>query len=213
VGAKALENTSGDVGGQRTAVPFPRVTELVGFMKGRMTDEDRSPLWALAGALAKYAVYLALALLVVALFPRRVEAVAASMFANPWKSLFAGFLGLLAQPFLALLLVVTVIGIPLVAVQVLGVAVAGVFGFSALAWWLGRALPQQATRGLMVLQLAIGLAVVFLITQIPLLGWLVWMAVVMFTFGAVLRTRFGTSGPEPLSTASMPPPIEPPAAA
>ena len=42
-------------------------------------------------------------------------------------------------------LAVTVIGIPLVAVQVLGVAVAGVFGFSALAWWLGRALPAQAT--------------------------------------------------------------------
>jgi hypothetical protein len=213
VGGRVQVDPSGDVGGQRTAVPFPRVTELVTFMKGHVTEEDRSPLWTLAGAIAKYAVYLALALLVVALFPRRVEAVAASMLANPWKSLFAGFLGLLAQPFLALLLIVTVVGIPLVAVQVLGVAVAGVFGFSALAWWLGRALPQQATRGLMVLQLAIGLAVVFLVTQIPLLGWLIWMAAVMFTFGAVLRTRFGTTGPEPLPTTAMPPPMEPPAAA
>ena len=216
VGGKVQVDPSGDVGGQRTAVPFPRVTELVNFARNRVTDEDRSPLWALAGALAKYAVYLALALLVVALFPRRVEAVGASMLSNPWKSLFAGFLGLLAQPFLGLLLVVTVIGIPLVAVQVLGVAVAGVFGFTALAWWIGRALPAQATRGLMVLQLAIGLAVVFLITQIPFLGWLIWIAAVMFTFGAVLRTRFGTSGPEPLSTTTvppMPPPMEPPAAA
>jgi hypothetical protein len=211
VGGKVQVDPAGDVGGQRTAVPFPRVTELVNFARNRVTDEDRSPLWALAGALAKYAVYLALALLVLSLFPRRVEAVGASMLANPWKSLFAGFLGLLAQPFLGLLLIVTVIGIPLVAVQVLGVAVAGVFGFTALAWWIGRALPAQATRGLMVLQLAIGLAVVFLITQIPFLGWLIWIAAVMFTFGAVIRTRFGSTAGQAGPTA--PPPLDPPAPA
>jgi hypothetical protein len=216
VGGKVQVDPSGDVGGQRTAVPFPRVTELASFMRGRLVEDDRSPLWSVAGFLAKYAVYLALALLVVALFPRRIEAVAASLMANPLKSLMAGFLGLLAQPFLAVLLAVTVVGIPLIAVQVLGVAVAGVFGFSALAWWLGRALPQQATRGLMVAQLAIGLGVVYLVTQIPFLGWFVWIAAVMFTFGAVLRTRFGTTGPEPVPTTAippMPPPLDPPAAA
>ncbi len=145
---------------------------------------------------------------------------AASAVADPVKSLLAGLLGLLAQPFLSILLIVTVIGIPLVLVQVLGVLVAGVFGFTALAWWLGRQLPLQVSRGAAVLQLALGLAIIFLLTQIPFLGWLVWTAVVMVTFGAVVRTRFGQGGvlpttplgPPPGAGAWQPPPPPPPPA-
>jgi hypothetical protein len=206
VGGRVQVDPSGDVGGQRTAVPIPGVSALLGKWTHRAAEED-SPGWSLASALARYAVYLALALLLMLLFPRRVEVVGASIEANPVKSLLAGLLGLLAQPFLSILLIVTLIGIPLVLVQVLGVLVAGVFGFTALAWWLGRRLPLQLSRGAMVLQLALGLAIIFLATQIPVLGWLVWTAVVLLTFGGVLRTRFGQ---EPvLPTSAMPPPYPP----
>jgi hypothetical protein len=58
-----------------------------------------------------------------------------------------------------------------------------------------------------VLQLALGMALVFVATQIPVLGWLVWTAAVIVTFGAVLRTRFGQ---EPVLTTSAMPPGPPP---
>jgi hypothetical protein len=211
VGGRVQVDPSGDVGGQQTAVSIPGVSGLIAKLSHR-AGEEQSPGWSLAGALARYAVYLALALLLMVLFQRRVEVVAASMEANPAKALLAGLLGLVAQPFLSILLIVTLIGIPLVLVQVLGVLVAGVLGFTALAWWLGRRLPVQLSRGTMVLQLALGMAIVFVATQIPVVGWLVWVAAVILTFGAVLRTRFGQ---EPAVTASVPPaapPVEPPAA-
>ncbi len=207
VGGRVQIDPSGDVGGQQVAVAIPGVAGIVSKLTHRGASESHSAAWSLAGALARYAVYLALSLLVVLLFQRRVEVVAASMEANPAKALLAGLLGLAAQPFLAILLIVTLIGIPLVLVQVLGVLVAGVFGFTALAWWLGRRLPVQLSRGTMVLQLAIGMAIVFAATQVPVLGWLVWVAAVLLTFGAVLRTRFGQ---EPVMPTSMPPPAMPP---
>jgi hypothetical protein len=210
VGGKVQVDPAGDVGGQQVAVSIPGVGGLLGKLGalGSHGHEEHSAGWSLAGAVARYAVYLVLSLLVVLLFQRRVEVVAASLEANPAKALLAGLLGLVAQPFVSILLIVTLIGIPLVLVQVLGVLVAGVFGFTALAWWLGRRLPVQLSRGTMVLQLALGMAIVFVATQIPVLGWLVWTAAVILTFGAVLRTRFGQ---EPVMPTSVPPPYQPPA--
>ncbi|MBK9517159.1 MAG: hypothetical protein IPO09_07335 [Anaeromyxobacter sp.] len=212
VGGRVQVDPSGDVGGQRTAVAIPGISGLLGKLSDRLDDSDSSPGWSLAGALAKYAVYLALALLLLTVFPRRIEAVAASVVADPVKSLLAGLLGLLAQPFVTILLVVTLVGIPLVLVQVLGVLVAGVFGFTALAWWLGRQLPLKVSRGAVVLQLALGLGIIFLLTQIPVLGWLVWAAALMASFGAVLRTRFGQAGVLPTTPMGGPPPYAPPPA-
>jgi hypothetical protein len=209
VGGKVQVDPAGDVGGQQVAVSIPGVGGLLAKL-GARANEEHSPGWSLAGALARYAVYLALALLVVLLFQRRVEVVAASLEANPAKALLAGLLGLAAQPFLSILLIVTLIGIPLVLVQVLGVLVAGVFGFTALAWWLGRRLPVQLSRGTMVLQLALGMAIVFVATQIPVIGWLVWTAAVILTFGAVLRTRFGQEPAMPTGLPPQAPPFQPP---
>jgi hypothetical protein len=206
VGGRVQVDPSGDVGGQRTEVPIPGVAGLLEKVLHR-SEETHSPGWSLAGTLARYAIYLALSLLVMILFQRRVEVVAASIEANPVKSLVAGLLGLLAQPFISVLLLITLIGAPLILVQWLGVVAAGVFGFTAVAWWIGRRLPISLSRGTMVLQLALGLAVVFVVSQIPVLGWAIWTTVVLVTFGAVLRTRFGQ---EPvIPTSAMPPPYPP----
>jgi hypothetical protein len=209
VGGRVQVDPSGDVGGQRVAVTIPGFTGLLGSLSERMSQRH-STAWSFATVLVKFAVYFALGLLLVLLFPRRVDVVATSLVNNPVKALLAGLLGLLAQPFLAILLVVTIIGIPLVLVQVLGVVVMGVLGFTALALHLGRSLPLPEQRRSTILQLAVGLALLVVATQIPVLGWIVWAALLMVTFGAVLRTRFGQ---EPvLPTVAAVPPSQPPPA-
>jgi hypothetical protein len=138
--------------------------------------------------------------------------VSTSFVAHPWKSILTGLLGLVVLPLLAILLVATLIGIPLVAVLALMVIAAGVLGFTALAFHIGRALPLQLKRGTNVLQLAIGTAIVVLITAIPFLGGMAWIAAALLTFGAVLRSRFGSQVPPVLPT-TIPPPAPPPAPA
>lgn len=197
--------------GEQTSVGGPELGLGSIFGSSLLFGRAESPLWVVGQVLAKFLLYFALGLLMLALFPRRVEGVATSMVANPWKSIFTGLLGLVAAPLLFLLLIVTIIGIPLVAVAVLLILAAGVLGFTALAYYIGRALPVQVQRNAWVLQLAIGTAIVVLVTQIPLIGLLAWVAAALLTFGATLRSRFGQHGPPVLPTAAVAPP--PPATA
>ena len=83
-------------------------------------------------------------------------------------------------------------------------------GVTAVAVLIGRAMPPALHRGTGILQLAIGLWLVLLVFAIPLVGWLIWATVVMATFGAVLRTRFGQTPVLETVAAPAPPPMPPP---
>jgi hypothetical protein len=126
------------------------------------------------------------------------------MDASPWKSTLTRLLGIAATPVLVLLLVVTIIGIPLVAVVALLVLAAGVLGFTALSFHVGRSLPLRVQQSAWVLQLAIGTAIVVLVTQIPIVGGLAWIAAALITFGAALRSRFGQGPVLPTTIAFRP---------
>lgn len=213
VGGSVDRDASAEIGGETVSIGIPALSGIVAGLAGSslLGGRDESAVFTIAQALAKFLVFFALGLLVLALFPRRLEAVSASLAAHPWKAIFTGLLGIVVLPLLILLLVATLIGIPLVPVAALLVVAAGVLGFTALAWYLGRALPLHLQRGTSVLQLALGTAIVVLVTQIPFLGGMAWVAAALLTFGAVLRSRFG-SQPAVLTT-SIPPPAPPPSAA
>jgi hypothetical protein len=215
VGGEVLREVDAEIGGEEVSVGIPALSGLASLVGARR----ESPGLVLGQSIAKFLVFFLLGLLLVSFFPRRVDAVAASFQAHPWKSIFTGLLGLVLTPLLVVLLVVTVIGIPLVPVAALMLVAAGVLGFTALAFFIGRRLPIQTRRGTNVLQLAIGTALVVLVTAIPILGGMAWFAAALLGFGAVLRSRFGSQTPPPaLPTtpyppAASPPPAPPPAAA
>jgi len=210
IGGRVLVDPAGDVGGQRVPIGIPGVTEILKKLSLGGHEESSSAGWALAKWVAKFGVMLLLGFLLLSFFPRRIDAVAASLLANPAKSVLAGLLGLLAQPILTLLLVVTIVGIPLLVVQVLGIGVAYLMGVTAVAVLVGRAMPPALHRGTGILQLAIGLWLVMLVFAIPYVGWLIWATLVMATFGAVLRTRFGQTPVLETVPAAAPPPMPPP---
>jgi hypothetical protein len=208
-----LEKAPGAVvGGEEVSVGVPALSGLAGMLGSRMAfGQKESGAFTVAQILAKFVVFFALGLLVLALFPRRLDAVASSFTTHPWKSIFTGLLGVVVLPILIVLLVATLIGIPLVPVAALMVVAAGVLGFSALAFYIGRTLPLRTQRATSVLQLAIGTAIVVLVTAVPILGGMAWIAAALLTFGAVLRSRFGSQGGPVLPTTTVAPPPPPPA--
>jgi hypothetical protein len=215
VGGKIVIEPGGEVEGAQTSVPIPGLGGILGVIlgPGHHLGARVSPLVRAASALAEFAVLFAFGLLTLLLFPRRLDGVGASLTSAPWKALLAGLLGTVAMPVLTVLLAVTIIGIPLIAVQVLGVMVAGILGVAALALLVGRRLPLQLARGQAVAQLAIGTAILVVLGKVPVLGTMLWVAVWLFVFGAVLRTRFGQTLPgEPLATTAAEAPPAPPAA-
>jgi hypothetical protein len=154
--------------------------------------------------LIRFAVLFVLGLIVLAAFPRRMEAVSSAMISGPWWSLLAGFIGSVAMPILALLLAVTIIGILLIPVQRVLIMAGGVLGVTALTYHLGRVLPFPPPRRSMVLELAAGTLVFAVVAEVPILGAMVRVATWFLAFGAVLRTRFGQP-PAALPTTPAPP--------
>jgi hypothetical protein len=222
VGGDVVIDPGGTVEGEQVSVSIPGLAGLMGLLGGSSgpAEPKVSPFLRVVHLLAKYAVFFVLGLLVLVFVPARLEVVANAIGRQPAKVVLAGLLGTLAMPVLTVLLVVTVVGIPLVAVQVIAVLVAAVVGFGALALLIGRAVPirprraaagaaaePRPFRSAAVLQLAIGTAIVVAVTEIPVLGVLAWVTGWLFVFGAVLRTRFGQPQPgEPVPTAPVQPP-------
>ena len=211
IGGKLVIDEGGEVDGQQTSVSVPGIGSLFSGIAPLKPMAARSPWLRAFSVLAEFGALFVLGLLILALAPRRLEAVTGALGHTPVKTLLVGLLGTVAMPVLTLLLVVTVIGIPLVAVQAIGVVVAGLMGFAALGLLVGRSLPIPVERGGQVARLAVGTAVVVLVFQLPVLGTLAAVAAWLYVFGAVLRTRFGQPTPGVLETTVAPPP--PPAAA
>jgi hypothetical protein len=217
IGGKVQVDPSADVGGQRQSIDLPRLPQALGILRDHLDgDEHASPLWGVAWFFGKYLLYLAFGLLLMAIFPRRIEAVGASLAASPGRSVLTGVVGWLAVPVLLVLLAVTLVGLLLWPVVGLAVAAAVVMGFTSLSALIGRSLPPAVTRGSWVLQLAVGTAVLLLLTEIPFLGVTVLLSAGLFTFGAVIRTRFGQPPPDAgYPGLPIPPPVgwgPPPAA-
>ncbi len=217
VGGEVHADPSAEVRGETTSVGIPALSGLAGLVGSRsLLGKPSSPVWAVGQVLAKFVVYFVLGLLLFTLFPRRIDSVAAGFAAHPWKSMITGLLGFVLAPILVILLAVTIIGIPLVPVAALLVIAGVILGFTALAMYLGRRLPPSVSRNTQVLQLALGTAIVVVVTSIPILGWMAWMAGALLIFGAVIRTRFGSQLPVlattlPPAAPPSPPPAAPPA--
>jgi hypothetical protein len=210
IGGKIIIDQGGDIEGQQVSVNIPGVASLLTGL-GPLKPVSTPNRWLRAVAiLAEFVMFFVLGLLFLVLAPRRLEAVTASLGHQPLKTVLIGLLATVAMPVLTVLLAVTIIGIPLVAVQVLGIAVAAVLGFSGLALFVGRSAALKLDRGGTVLRLAIGTALLVVLGQIPVFGTMAWIAAWLLVFGAVVRTRFGQA-PAVLETAAVAGPPPPPA--
>ena len=151
----------------------------------------------LVGRVSWWLLSLAVAFVILSLFPEPTRAIAADIANAPGPALGWGLLVALAAGPAAVLLMITVLGIPLAFVLGLVLLAAKVMGYVAVALLLGgRALPplgvERATVGW---ELVAGTVLLLLVGSIPVLGWLVGVAVALLGIGACGRTGFGTGRP------------------
>jgi hypothetical protein len=171
-----------------TQKPLPAPVVKVAEAKAR---SEGSFLGGVAWFLLKFALLFGLGFLFVMFSPSRVKQVEAELVRDPVSSVLTGLLGLVVAAVLGVVLLVTLIGIP-VAIGLwvaLGVAVA--MGVTAIASILGLKLPVLRGRKTQALVLAIGLLVLLLAGEVPVLGPLAMSIVSLAGLGAIIRTRFG----------------------
>ena len=104
----------------------------------------------------------------------------------------------LALPLL-IFLAITIIGIPLIFVEILLLAVAGILGYTALTQIIGTKIADSA--GSQVVNplgaIALGALILGVLNMIPFFGGLLSLVLFVFAVGAALVTRFGTLQTQP----------------
>ncbi|MCL6596238.1 MAG: hypothetical protein K6V73_08500 [Firmicutes bacterium] len=152
---------------------------------------------AVLGRLAWWLVSLGVALAVLALFPEAVDRVAADAARAPLSALGWGALLALAAGPAALLLTITLVGIPLALLLGLALLAAKVMGYVAVSLLLGRRLlPHLGAEGAAAgWALAAGTALLLLVGSVPALGLAVDAAVALVGIGSSGRTGFGSGRP------------------
>ncbi|HSD49664.1 MAG TPA: hypothetical protein VLE71_07535 [Actinomycetota bacterium] len=191
----------GDVmaGGTVTADPQAQV---VGDVSDGVSFTLQGPLEALGRFLVWLALSVSTLLILAALVlfaPRGADAVHAAATSAPWPSAGWGLAAVVGLPTLAVLLVVSVLGMPLGLTLLFALAFALFVGFALSAWIVGRLLwapPRSRWLGLLF-----GWLVASAATVVPRLGPVVWIIAAGFGLGAAtvaiwrVRGRRGTHRP------------------
>jgi hypothetical protein len=196
------------IGGDRVGIGGP-VGGIVGKFVSKGVASD-VPTWLFAvlgivSALVKCAVFLLVGLLVISFLPERYARVRDHLVKRPGRSALAGLIMVLALVPLCILLAVTVIGIPLIPIAGLLLFLLMALGMTALTIWLGDRLPIFKGRKSQFGALALGTAVVFLVSIIPVVGAIAVAAASFIAGGAALLTKFGAPPKDaPSSGADLP---------
>jgi hypothetical protein len=177
----------GQVLGQENSVTSDTVRDFMPWMVGHrdglgaFAEQDRALVVRLASS--------AIVLLVFLLFPLRMRVALDRVERHPGLAVATGVGAALAFFPIAIVLIVSVIGIPLVALELLAVLGGIWLGTGAIALLVGRRLCElvmpTATPS-PLLALILGLVVVAAAETVPILGWVVSALVWLIGLGAAI---------------------------
>jgi hypothetical protein len=186
-GGKVIVHPGGKVQGDRLAMSGQRAAESIGRMPSGFGPD---------GAIHKLVLFLALGgigVLVVGLFPDRVERVSDALQTQPLRYVLAGIATTITVAVTATLLAVTLLGLPLAALLLLFTVGAWLVGFVALCQAAGDQLPLGRHRGNATLTFLVGVALLFALGLLPVVGPVLFTLTLFPCIGAAAATRFGVS--------------------
>ncbi len=134
--------------------------------------------------------FLALALIVVALLPDRVDLISSTIKYHTGKSLLWGIIGTLLIFPVALVLVISLVGIILIPLEILVVSIAFFLGSVAVVRIIGEKIIATVKKSgsPMVIETLVGSVVLWATGLIPVVGWLVISAASVIGFGGFIAS-------------------------
>jgi hypothetical protein len=196
-------SSTAQIDGQEHCFQNDTLRALMPWGAATFGDQDRQ----LFGKLASSAVVL----LVFLLFPLRMRLALARVERHPALAAAAGALGAIAIFPIALILTVSIIGIPLLALEAAAIFLGLWIGQGAISLVVGRRLCElvmpTATPSPLV-ALIMGLVVVSAAEIVPIVGWLVTALVWLVGLGAAILSFVRSSqldGPAPRVPIAGPP--------
>lgn len=148
--------------------------------------------------LLAFFIWFFIAIIVASIFPQQISFGSLQVRKAFWPILGTGFLVIIIYAGLIIfsaLLSFLLIGIPFLLALILIGLVIKIFGQVIAFYFFGESLSQAFNWQKIspLLTVIIGLVLVSLIGFIPVIGWLFSFAVSLLAWGAVIRTKFGTT--------------------
>ena len=161
--------------------------------------------------------YAVIVLALVLGLPQLMRSTSMEMQERPWRSLGIGGLFVLVVPMLVIALAMSAIGLPL-AILVIAICVALTpIAFAVTGYTAGTILRGLVTKrsdppenlGPRILWPLLGVAVLFALTLIPMMGIAVWFVAMLFGLGALLQRAVGalSSPADTVAARAQPAPV------
>lgn len=135
--------------------------------------------------------WIVLGLVLVTLFPKALRQTKDCIERKPGDSALAGLLAWPCVGVIAMTLLFSVIGIPLLPIVAAVAAGAYVWGFAACAYLIGERIAHGRWKHQLA-SMAAGMLLLKLLQWVPMLRWLVVLAIALVGAGAAVLTSFGT---------------------
>ena len=137
---------------------------------------------------------IALALVMRKFMPEQLASMGAAIADGPGATMMRGALGAFGAALVGILLFVSVVGAP-VAFIIFGLlSLASYVGLAVGLSVLGAALPFESLRGKPTRQLVAGATTLFIIAQVPVIGWAFGAALVFAGLGALKARKLHSIG-------------------
>jgi cytoskeletal protein CcmA (bactofilin family) len=138
--------------------------------------------------------FLGLAALLISFFMSQLGSISSKAESQWLKCLLWGILGELLIVPVAVLLAITIVGIPLILIEVLLISIAMIMGNIAIAHVIGKKFANAVRKPNqpMLTEAVAGLIILFLIDLIPVVGGIVKWGAITTGFGAAILTKLGT---------------------
>ncbi|MEO8065677.1 MAG: hypothetical protein ABI643_02375 [Candidatus Doudnabacteria bacterium] len=139
------------------------------------------------GSIFKFLMLLAAGLVLVWLFPAKVASVVKEALARPWHDLGIGFAVLVVLPILAIILMITVVGVYLGLIVMLSYGLLLVISSVLVMFYTGRLVwgwYQKNAGPNHWRDLGVGAVIMLLLGLIPIVGWIVLFGLWLITLGA-----------------------------
>ncbi len=150
-----------------------------------------SPGASVGSFFAFFAVLFGLGFVLMMFAPQRMKLVESSIRAEPVKNGIVGFLALIALLPVSVVLFFTFIGWPVLALLWVTMALSIPIGLAVVGNSVGSLIPTGRLRRTQALVLAIGVLLMVVVWQIPVVGVIVWALAAMIALGAMVTTRLG----------------------
>lgn len=158
------------------------------------TRNDNPLATALSGGIMFLSMLIVLSLVVAALFPRMLQTVTDNAVTKPGTTALIGLAASVGAPILIIISMLTVIGlllgVTLLFFWLVVMLLSGVF----FSYYIGRLVLRSNQH--VLLTMLVGVAIVFVLSLIPIVNFLTMIAICLFGSGMVLRELFHRS-PKP----------------